>query len=395
MAQTDRLLHRGRWLWPLGAVLLAALAYFALSRWSDPAAGASKSHAASMATRVPVVATRAKQSDVGVYLVGLGTVTSANTVSVHSRVDGQLVRVFFAEGQLVEQGQALAEIDPRPFAAQLLQAEGQLARDQAQLENARLDLQRYQTLVLEDAVPAQLYDTQRAVVRQLEGTVELDRGLRKSAELQLSYCHITAPLRGRLGLRLIDPGNIVHASDVNGIVAITQLQPIAVIFTLPEDQLPALLARLAAGERLPVEAFDRQQTHLLARGSLLTVDNLIDTTTGTVRLKALFDNTERELFPNQFVNARLLLTTERGATVVPSAAIQRGSEGTFVFVVKADNTAEMRPVKLGAADGDNVAITEGLAPGDMVIIDGADKVREGSRVELERPGGSPPARGSP
>ena len=340
---------------------------------------------------VPVVAVPASKSDIGVYLTGLGSVTPLNTVTVKSRVDGQLIEILFREGQVVSTGDLLAIVDPRPFEAQLMQAEGQMARDQALLKNAQLDLQRFQMLWEKAAIAKQQLDTQGALVHQFEGAVETDQGQIDNIKLQLVYCHITAPISGRVGLRLVDSGNIVHASDVNGLVVITQLQPITVIFPLPEDSLPQVIVRLKTGERLPVEAYDREMSKRLATGSLLTVDNQIDPTTGTVRLKAVFPNQGNELFPGQFVNARLLVDVRRGATVIPAPAIQRGPQNTFVYVVKADRTASVRPVTVGEIQGGDASIKTGLSPGELVVVDGADRLREGTRVELKaQSGGATP-----
>jgi len=331
---------------------------------------------------VAVVAETAAQGDFPIYLNGLGTVTALNTATIRSRVDGELIRVAFEEGQIVREGDLLAEIDPRPFKAQLMQAEGQLIRDEALLKNARIDLERYQTLLEQDSIAAQQTVTQEALVRQYQGTVETDKGLIADAKLQLAYTRITAPFTGRLGLRLVDKGNIIQAADVNGLVVLTQIQPITVVFTLPETDLPAIMKKRRAGERLPIEAFERSGNTRLAQGKLVAVDNQIDTTTGTIRLKAQFDNEDHALFPNQFVNIRMTVDTLRAVTIVPVSAIQRGTPGTFAYVVKEDETVTVRPLKLGPAEGDKVAVLEGLKPGERVVVDGTDKLREGAKVEI-------------
>jgi len=279
----------------------------------------------------------------------------------------------------------LAEIDPRPFQVQLTQAEGQMARDAAQLHDAKINLERYRELLAKQFIAKQQFDDQAAQVGQYEGAVKADQGLIDSAKLQLAYCHITAPISGRVGLRLVDAGNIVHTGDPNGLVVITQVQPIAVLFTIPEDNLPPVLKKLKAGERLPVEAYDRAGQTKIATGSLLTVDNQIDQSTGTSRLKAVFQNEDHELFPNQFVNVRLLLDVKKEVAIIPLVAIQRGPQGTLVYVVKADKTVEVRQVTIGPTEGNNASIEAGVSPGELVVVDGADKLRAGSTVRMETP----------
>ena len=335
---------------------------------------------------MPVMVATATKGDINVVLSALGNVTPVNNVTVKTRVDGQLVRLAFTEGQTVKAGDLLAEIDPRTYQAQLAQAEGQLARDQALLTNAKLDLQRYQTLLAQDSIAKQQVDTQASLVRQYEGTVKLDQGNVDNARVQLSYTRITAPVSGRVGLRQVDPGNIVHASDTNGIVVITQIDPITVIYSIPEDNLPKVMPRLQSGDKLPVEAWDRAQTTVLAHGTLMTVDNTIDNTTGTVKLRAQFPNQNAALFPNQFVNVRMRVDTLHDQVIVPGAAIQRGTQGTFVYVVGDDSNVSLRVVKLGVTEGDRVSVAQGLKMGERVVTDGADKLRDGAPVEVIQPG---------
>jgi len=380
--------RRRWWIGLLAVCLLAIGAYVFVTRMGEAPTRAAAPGPSPLTRAVPVVAMPARSRDMGVYLTGLGAVTPLNTVTVHTRVDGQLMHVRFQEGQLVRQGDLLAEIDPRPFQAQLTQFEGQLARDQALLANAKIDVQRFRVLWAQDSIQKQQLDTQESLVRQTEGTVKNDRGLIEAVKVQLDYCRLTAPISGRVGLRLVDPGNIVHTTDTTGLVVITQLQPITVVFTLPEDNIPAVLDKLNAGAELPVEAYDRAQRQQLSTGSLLTLDNEIDQTTGTVRLKAVFPNADNHLFPNQFVNARLQLDVKHGATVAPTVAIQRSPRGPFVYVVKSDQTVEARPVTLGVTDGDDVAIDTGLSVGEPVVVDGADRLRDGSPVALQARGGS-------
>jgi multidrug efflux system membrane fusion protein len=376
--------RRRRWLW-IGAVVVLIAAGVATWYWmtqtANPAvAGAGRPDPA--ARTVPVVAATAKKGAIDVYLNALGTVTPRNIVVVKPRVDGQLMRVAFQEGQIVKAGELLAEIDSRPFQVQLAQATGQMAKDQALLRNAQLDLERYRTLLAQDSISKQQVDTQEALVRQYEGAVQSDQGAIDSAKLQLTYARVTAPISGRVGLRQVDPGNIVHASDANGLVVIAQLQPITVLYPIPEDNVPRVMQRLASGEAVVVDAWDRDQKSKLATGKLVTVDNQIDTSTGTVKLKAEFPNDNLALFPNQFVNVRMLIQTLVDTTLVPSAAIQRGAPGTFVYVVKDDRSVTVTPVKLGPVQGEVTAIASGLTTGDMVVVDGADKLREGAKVEL-------------
>lgn len=332
----------------------------------------------------PVVAIPARKGRINVHLEGLGTVTPLRTVTVKSRVDGQLARVHFREGEMVERGQLLAEIDPRPFQVQLSQAEGQLARDRALLANARLDVERYRTLLAQDSIAKQQVDAQEALVRQYEGVVQADQAQVDNARLQLSYARVTAPISGRVGFRQVDPGNIVRSGDATGLVVITQLAPVGVMFTVPQDNLPRLMQRMQEEERLLVEAWDRDQKSLLARGRLVAVDNLVDVATGTVKLKATFRNEENELFPNQFVNVRLRLDTLDDQTVIQQGAVQRGGQGLFVYVVRDDMTVTARPVVLGPVDGTRVAVVKGVAPGERVVVDGIDRLREGVRVVLSK-----------
>jgi len=345
---------------------------------------------------MPVVAVAAAKGDIAISLNALGTVTPLATVTVKTQIAGQLTQVAFQEGQTVRAGDFLAQIDPRPYQLSLAQYEGQLQRDQALLKAAEVDLARYKTLVAQDSIARQTLDTQDALVQQYRGTVETDQAQVNNAKLNLVYCHIVAPVTGRVGLRQVDPGNYVQTSDTNGIVVITQMQPITVLFTLPEDNLPAVVKRLHAGASLGVTVFDRGQTTQLATGRLVTFDNQIDTTTGTVKLRAQFDNRDEMLFPNQFVNTQLLVDTLKDATVIPTSAVQRGAPGTYVYLVKPDNTVTVRTITLGPAAGERVAIVSGIEPGDKVVVDGGDKLREGAQVTLptakaETPEAAPPA----
>jgi multidrug efflux system membrane fusion protein len=309
-------------------------------------------------------------------------VTPVNTVTVRSRVDGELQKIFFEEGKTVEAGAPLAEIDPRPFEVQKLQTEAQLTRDNALLDNARLDLERFQTLLDQDSVAKQQVDTQAALVRQYEAAIKLDQAQVESAALQLAYAHITSPISGRIGLRFVDQGNMIHTSDTNGIAVITQLHPITVLFAIPQDAVPKVYKRFKTDEPMVVEANDRDGRTLLATGKLVTVDNQIDPSTGTVKLRAEFPNTDDALFPNQFVNVQLIVDKIQDATVVPTAAVQRGTAGTFVYIVVGQKTASVRQVETGPSEGGVIVISKGLVLGDVVVVDGVDKLREGAAVEL-------------
>lgn len=384
--------HRKRhwWVWLLTlAILGVAVWYFhsIAQKQSEKSSATARARLGNQAT--PVSVATAKEGDLPVYYTGLGTVTAFYTVTVHTRVDGQIMQVYFKEGQFVHQGEPLVEIDSRPYQVQLEQAQGQLAKDTAALHDATIDFNRDTALSSEGIIPKQQLDTQTATMEQAKGATVADQGAIDTAKLELAYCHITAPISGRIGLRLVDPGNIVHASDTTGLIVITQLQPISVIFTLPQDELPDVYKQLRAHDRLTVDAYDRDDTTKVASGFLQTMDNQIDTTTGTYKLKAVFDNKDNALFPNQFVNIHLLVDIKRNMTMIPAAAVQRGPQGTYVYVVNG-KMVKVREVKAGLTDGNSIAIDSGLGAGEEVVTDGLDKLTDGSKIEVRSPNGRTP-----
>ena len=356
------------------AAFVAVIAYFTLR-------SGSKAAHPTISAPIAVVTANAKSGDQPIYLTGLGSVVGYKTVTVRTRVDGELVRVAVREGQMVSSGDLIAEIDPRPFQVQLEQAEAQKDRDVALLENAKVDAERYRILYSQDSIPKQQLDTQIALVRQNEATVRADQATIDNAKLQLIYTRITSPINGRIGLRQVDPGNMVHATDQGGLAVITQLQPIAVIFSIPQDNVPQVMKQLRAGRRMLVEAWDRDLKNKISTGSLLTIDNQADVATGTVRFKATFANNDNALFPNQFVNARLLVDVKRKAVLVPVAAVQHGPDTTFVFVVNEDDTVQTRNVVAGTIEAGVASIDRGLSPGETVVTEGVDKLQHGAKVQ--------------
>jgi len=386
------------WIWLLVLIVVAALAY----RFWPKAAGGGNSGASNAPSAAgfggrggrgggitPVVAGRAKKGDVPVYVEALGNVTALYTVTIKSRVDGQLIEVFYKEGEVVQKGAPLAEIDTRPYQAALEQAQGQLLRDQALLDNANVDLNRYAGLLKQNAIPEQQYATQTALVKQYQGMVENDQGQVDAAKVNLAYCHISSPITGLAGLRLLDPGNIVHAADTMGLVVITQIQPISIVFTIPEDQLQEVMARYRAGQKLVAEGWNRDKTKRIAEGALATMDNQIDQTTGTLRLRAIYPNTNNALFPNQFVNVRLLIEVKRGVVLIPNVAVQLSNDTKYVYLVKPDSTVTVRNITTGASDSGQTEVVSGLEAGDEVVLQGVDKLNEGSKVIATIPGEQP------
>jgi membrane fusion protein, multidrug efflux system len=379
---------RRRWGWMLILALLVGAGVYWWTRQESAPQSAGRN-----AGPMSIVPQTVGKGDVGINIDALGTVTSLATVTIKSQISGYLLKIDFKEGDDVKKGDLIAEIDPRPFEATLAQANGNLVRDQALLKGAQVDLARYQGLAAQNAVPRQTLDTQVALVAQDQGTVEADRAAVKSAEVNLQYCRILSPIDGRVGLRQVDQGNYVTPGDAIGLVVITQLQPISVLFPVPEDNLQAIAKRVQGGAVLPANAYSRDGATKIADGTLLASDSQIDPTTGTIKLRAQYTNETKLLYPNQFVNVRLLLDTHKNVTTMPTAGVQRGVPGTFVYLVNADNTVSVRKVVLGVTDGDRAEVTSGLVPGDRVVIDGADKLRDGAKINVraETPAGAAPA----
>ncbi|MGH9728580.1 MAG: MdtA/MuxA family multidrug efflux RND transporter periplasmic adaptor subunit [Candidatus Acidiferrales bacterium] len=382
--------HKRRWLWVLILIVIGvAIWYFRGAKAKQTQMAATSAHARQAGMPVPVVVATATAGDLPLYYTGLGTVTASNTVTIHTHVDGQIMVVHFKEGEFVRKGDPLVEIDPRPYQVQLEQAQGQFAKDTAALHDASVNATRYQALFAAGVIPKQQMDTQVAAAEQLQGSLKSDQAQIDSAKLELTYCHITSPIEGRVGLRLVDAGNIVHASDQTGLLVITQVHPIAAIFTLPQDQMMAVYKKLRQGAKLPADAYDRDDTTKIASGTLLTIDNQIDTTTGTYKLKAMFPNADNALFPNQFVNIHLLVDTKQGLVIIPAAALQRGPQGTYVYAVAPGNTVKIHTVAVALTNGNQIGLSNGLQPGDQVVTDGLDKLQDGSKIEPRSATGGP------
>jgi multidrug efflux system membrane fusion protein len=371
------------WIWILIAVIILIGGFVYFRHRQAAAEAAAKAKAAQQPRAVPVVTATAKKGDIGVYVEALGAVTPVYTVNITSRVQGQVMNVFYKEGQMVRKGQPLLEIDPRPFQAALTQVEGQLEHDQAVLSEARIDLDRYQQAFNRNAIAKQQLDDQTQTVKQDEGTVKNDQGQVANAQVNLAYTHITSPIDGRVGLRLVDPGNMVQANGTTPLVVVTQLAPITVIFSVAEDYLAQIQQQTRNGEKLRVDAYDRTQQTKIAEGTLLTIDNQIDTTTGTVKMRAEFLNKDGALFPSQFVNVRLLVTTQHNVTLIPTSGVQRNAQGPFVYLIQ-DQKAAIRTVKVGTTDG-NITAVEGINPGDVVAVNGFDKLQDGIPVRIQKP----------
>jgi len=396
-AHADQRPRKGHpWVW-IVVIIVLLLGAFYFYRQHVKAAEAAKAQAKQPRPGVPIQTATARTGDIGIYINALGTVTPVYTATITSRVDGQITNVAYREGQMVRKGDLLIEIDPRPFQAALTQAQGTLAKDEAVLNEAKIDLNRFQQAYDRNAIAKQQLDDQEQLVKQDEGTVKQDEGAVASAATNVDYTRITAPIEGRVGLRLVDPGNIVTSGATTALVVITQLQPITVIFSVAEDYLPQIQKQLRNGVKMPVDSFARDQTTKLASGTLLTLDNVIDQTTGTLKLKAIFQNQDLELFPNQFVNARLLVDTQRGVTLVPTAAIQRNAQGAFVYVIGSDNSATLRTITVGTTDG-NTAAVQSVNAGDVIAVNGFDKLQNGAKVTINNAsgsGGTNAASGSP